>query len=343
MAIQDIIQYSTTAASNTTIGTSISIAEGCLAANINNAIRELMQNVVNRFGNSVSVASSSTVALGDQEEQYVIITGTTGITSFGTPTVANKFAYFVKFSGALTITHNGTSLILPGAANITTAAGDCFIFQHEGSGNWRCIGYLLASGKAVVPSDPATTFITGQSEDTTPDLTADYLLSYDASATAFKKVLMKRLPTVVQVVNTQDGAVNTGTTVIPWDDSKPQSGEGNQYMSLSITPTNASNKLKIDVVWNGTHSSATTRMIVALFQDAGTDAIAAAMQENSASTHLACVKFTHYMTAGTTSSTTFKVNAGSSAAGTTTFNGSGGARLFGGVMASSITITEIKV
>ena len=343
MAIQDIIQYSTTAASNTTIGTSISIAEGCAAANINNAIRELMQNVVNRFGNTVSVASSGTVALGDQEEQYVIITGTTTITSFGTPGVANKFAYFVKFSGALTLTHNATSLILPGGASITTAAGDCAIFQHEGTGNWRCLVYSPATGKAVVPSDPATTFITGQSEDTTPDLTADYMLTYDASATAFKKVLLKRLPTVVQVVNTQDGAVATGTTTLPWDDTIPQNTEGDQYMSLSITPTNASNKLKIDVVWNGTHSSATTRMIVALFQDTTANALAVSMHENSASTHLACVKFTHYMTAGTTSATTFKIRAGSSAAGTTTFNGSGGGRLFGGVMASSITITEIKV
>ena len=39
---------------------------------------------------------------------------------------------------------------------------------------------------------------------------------------------------------------------------------------------------------------------------------------------------------------TFKVRAGANAAGTTTFNGTGGARRMGGVAASSITITEIK-
>ena len=49
------------------------------------------------------------------------------------------------------------------------------------------------------------------------------------------------------------------------------------------------------------------------------------------------------MTAGTTSSTTFKGRAGLSAAGTLSFNGFGGARRFGGVMASSITITEVQV
>lgn len=337
-----IIQYDLTPVNNSDLN-GINSAENCAAANINNLIRQLAADLAQRFGSTFSLASATTTALGDQEESYGVISGTTTITSFGTPGVANKFGFWVEFSGVLTLTHNATSLILPGGASITTAAGDTAFFQHEGTGNWRCLSYTRASGKALVPSDPATTFITGQTEDTTPDLTADYMLTYDTSATAFKKVLLKRIPTVVQVVNTQDGAVATGSTVIPWDDTIPQNTEGDQYMSLSITPTNASNKLKIEVVWNGTHSSATTRMIVALFQDTTANALAVSMQENSAATHLACVKFTHYMTAGTTSATTFKIRAGSSAAGTTTFNGSGGARLFGGVMSSSITITEIKV
>ena len=55
------------------------------------------------------------------------------------------------------------------------------------------------------------------------------------------------------------------------------------------------------------------------------------------------IVFSHFMTAGTTSETTFKVRAGFNASGTTTFNGSGGARRLGGVFASSITITEIAV
>jgi hypothetical protein len=49
------------------------------------------------------------------------------------------------------------------------------------------------------------------------------------------------------------------------------------------------------------------------------------------------------MTAGTIIATTFKVRVGCSGAGTTTFNGVAGGRIFGGVMASSITITEVAV
>ena len=49
------------------------------------------------------------------------------------------------------------------------------------------------------------------------------------------------------------------------------------------------------------------------------------------------------MTAGTTSSTTFKVRAGLTSAGTTTLNGNGGNRKLGGVLNSGIWIREIQV
>lgn len=87
-----------------------------------------------------NVASAATVDLGAiADGSYVHITGTTGITSFGT--VAAGVSRTVVFDGALTITHNATSMILPGAANITTAAGDVAEFVSEGSGNWRCKTY----------------------------------------------------------------------------------------------------------------------------------------------------------------------------------------------------------
>ena len=49
------------------------------------------------------------------------------------------------------------------------------------------------------------------------------------------------------------------------------------------------------------------------------------------------------MVAGTTSATTFKIRLGTASAGTTTFNGVAGARFFGGIMNSGISITEIQV
>jgi len=97
---------------------------------------------------SATVASATTTDLGSTLGQAVTVSGTTTITGFGStaPTGAVKFVYF---SGALQITHNGTSLILPGAASITTAAGDCIVARHEGSGNWRVLAYMRAAGRPL--------------------------------------------------------------------------------------------------------------------------------------------------------------------------------------------------
>ena len=155
----------------------------------------------------------------------------------------------------------------------------------------------------------------------------------------------KTAGTIIQIVNTQTGAVATGTTTMPQDDTIPQNTEGDQYMTLAITPTNSSNKLKIDVVWHGSNNNTGSNiMVAALFQDSTANALAA----GSGGTHDAAndmqhIYFNHFMTAGTTSETTFKVRAGFNASGTTTFNGAASSRRLGGVFASSITITEIAV
>lgn len=144
---------------------------------------------------------------------------------------------------------------------------------------------------------------------------------------------------VAQIVDTRTGAVATGTTVLPFDDSIPQNTEGDQYMSLSITPTNSSSVLLIEVAGFASHSASTT-IIAALFQDTTANALASAAHYQPTATALVNLGFSYYMTAGTTSATTFKVRIGAPAAGTTTFNGVVGARYLGGVFASSITITE---
>lgn len=92
---------------------------------------------------ATNVASASTTNIGTAGVARVNITGTTTITSFGTS--ANRVV-FVKFTGALVLTHNATSLILPTGANITTAAGDWAIFASDASGNWACLAYQRVSG-----------------------------------------------------------------------------------------------------------------------------------------------------------------------------------------------------
>lgn len=146
---------------------------------------------------------------------------------------------------------------------------------------------------------------------------------------------------VVQVGNVMAGASATGTALIPVDDTVPQSTEGDQYMSLAFTPKSATNKLRIDVVVLASSTATGDFITAALFKDSDAGALAAAFERNDTAGGKT-ITFTHFMTAGTTSAVTFKVRAGSNSAGTTTFNGNGGNRRFGGVAASSITVTEIK-
>ena len=147
---------------------------------------------------------------------------------------------------------------------------------------------------------------------------------------------------IVQVVNVMDGESGTTTTTIPFDNSIPQNTEGAEFLTLAITPTSATNKLRIDVVMTWS-CQASTLPCVALFQDSTAGAIAAVYSETDTVNHGECTSFTHYMTSGTTSSTTFKVRMGPHTPTQMTYNGQNGGRTYGGVMASSITITEIAV
>tara|TARA_Y100000310_G_scaffold345738_1_gene469060 strand:- start:4257 stop:4871 length:615 start_codon:yes stop_codon:yes gene_type:complete len=147
---------------------------------------------------------------------------------------------------------------------------------------------------------------------------------------------------LVQMVNTQTGTSATGTTAMAKDDTIPQNTEGDEYMTLAITPNNTNNTLIIQVVCVVASSESVGIGIAALFQDSTANALAVGlgMADKSANQFLP-ITFIHKMTAGTTSSTTFKVRAGSES-GTTTFNGFSGSRYFGGVLASSITIWEVQ-
>lgn len=104
------------------------------------------------FSPEAAVASASTADIGAASSFYVQITGTTTITSFGTNYNGPRF---VRFGGALILTHNATTLILPTGASITTAAGDSAIFVPKGSPSdgWECVVYQRATGRALVDTD----------------------------------------------------------------------------------------------------------------------------------------------------------------------------------------------
>jgi len=105
-------------------------------------------------GTELDIASASTVNIGAQNTNFLRITGTTTITSLGTSYNGPRF---VRFAGALTLTHDASTLILPGGANIVTAAGDTAIFYPKATtgtpDGWECVSYQRASGFSLLGSD----------------------------------------------------------------------------------------------------------------------------------------------------------------------------------------------
>lgn len=89
-----------------------------------------------------TVASATTCDVLGAASEFIAVSGTTTVTSFGTGTNRKRF---VRAAGAFKITHNATSLICPGAQDIVTAAGDTFIILADASSNARIVQYQRAA------------------------------------------------------------------------------------------------------------------------------------------------------------------------------------------------------
>jgi hypothetical protein len=172
-----------------------------------------------------SVASAATVDLGAINSRNALITGTTTITSLGN-TGSEGRTICVRFAGALTLTHNATSLILPSAANITTAAGDTAVFVKDStaSGNWRCVEYQRASGQAVIS---ALGTVVGSPVATTSGTTVD-LAGIRATDTSFAIVFNgvsanANVALRVQLGRSGPTFETTGYTGQRWNSASPSS------------------------------------------------------------------------------------------------------------------------
>ncbi|MBM3450505.1 MAG: hypothetical protein FJX78_05925 [Armatimonadetes bacterium] len=130
-------------------------------------------------------------------------------------------------------------------------------------------------------------------------------------------------------------------TVIPGDDSIPQSTEGAEATTLAFTPTSASSTLKITVTAHLANSFGGAQIVAALFKDAGADALAVGWYlAGGAVAGSQVVTFVYFEAAGSTSARTYKLRYGPSA-GTAYINGHSTSRQYGGVVKSGIVVEEL--
>lgn len=203
------------------------------------------------------------------------------------------------------------------------------------------MGDLVLKGATSGQITLTPTAVAGTNTLTVPAETGTVI----TSATSTRIIQPSAVPagSVVQVIYSVVTAYTTGTTIIPWDDTIPQNTEGTEFITASITPKSATNKLLIQ--FSGPCSTSAAAWIgAAMFQDATAGALSATSVYMATGAGAAQINLNYQMTAGTTSSTTFKIRVGPAVAATVAINGASTVgRVYGGVWPTTLTITEIAV
>ncbi len=132
------------------------------------------------------------------------------------------------------------------------------------------------------------------------------------------------------------------TTIIPFDNTKPQNTEGIEIGTATITPISASSVFEIYAICSINCAGAVQGFTLALFQDSGADSL----QATCAVGGIANMGYSLWMltrvASTSTSSTTFKFRAGGNAATQVSINGYNGSALFNGTADTPIIITELE-
>lgn len=305
------------------------------AKNINNFLGEL-ENAVTRSGQSVTTDDGTDDSNKSQLAESLFLNGT-------------KAQHFQDGGSAnvieLTPVSGASGVKLPSSYANMDGAHITFFAAASNTGattlNLGQTSGTLIGAKAVVREDGSA--LTSGDIDTTIENEVLYDLGND------RFVLVRGAGTqttdtggLIQTVRTQTGVAATGTTQMPNDDTTPQSSEGDEYMTVTITPTNSANKLLVRSQFNGARSTS-SQVTAAIFKNSDTDALAASGVNITISDEPLSVYVEHELTAGTTSPITFKIRAGGDNSGTTYFNSRSTGTKWGGVSASFLSVEERSV
>lgn len=134
----------------------------------------------------------------------------------------------------------------------------------------------------------------------------------------------------------------TLATVIPVDDTIPQSTEGIQILTASLTPSSTTNKVRVRFKGQAVIDTAGANFSAALFVNSGTSAVRAAFMTVPGTSQAEEISFEFEHVPGATTAQTYAVRVGPSL-GNARMNGGTAGRIFGGTSAATLVLEEVKV
>lgn len=207
------------------------------------------------FGPQDSINAATTTDLGSVASNNVLISGA-GVTinSFGTSASLSNPIYIIQFNGINTLTYNATSMVLPGAANITTASGDQAMVEvtNPASGYWKMIAYFSIAASGALGT--AASANTGTSGHTLPFLDGNNTFS---GINVFSKQTYGPEVALVVATNasTPDMATGNNFTVsisASYTLNNPTNVQAGQSGVFRITQTNGS----LTITWGTAYKAA---------------------------------------------------------------------------------------
>jgi hypothetical protein len=201
-------------------------------------------------GVETDLASAATTDIGLQNTNFLRVTGTTTITSFGTNYNGPRF---LRFAGALTLTNSAT-LILPGAADITTVAGDTLIAIPKATAGtadgWQVVAYQKTSSLLPITSGTATVPLTNVNVTLTGSQAAYPVITFTGTLTGNVNVIFPNDVKSYRILNNTTGAFTVtcktaaGTGVVVAAGSSDIFCDGTNISVTSISSAQITDKIQ---------------------------------------------------------------------------------------------------
>lgn len=249
-----------------------------------------------------------------------------------TGTSAGNWTAVVPAAGSLLNAHVSASAAIAFSKLAALASGNILV------GNGSNVAASVAmSGDATLANTGALT-IANNAVTTAKILDANVTGAKLASGAAAAN---SATGAVLQTVTAEYATYATNTTVIPWDDTIPQNTEGTEIISLSITPSSASSKVRISLVASAVSSNA-GGITLAVFRSGIASAVAASTSVPTSSSYAHSMQVLYTDSPASASAVTYTVRIGVENTYIWYLNGTSAGRKLGGSIYTTLVLEEIK-